>query len=430
MNIRIKTKEIYIFLAFFFLLFPSLQGSVGIVTGKSIYICSVLGVLFCYMYNRKLKKTIVLSKNDLIWIFLIFIVLLNNYDIKQGKFIQILDLFVIILFYIFLNNGTSNRTNWFKYFWDVAKVLCSIHFVLGLFFLANKSLLFSEIIPRFTLTDNGYNLLVNAINNGYMTGICNHYSKMGTYMALGTIAFSGVLFKTSRKKLEYVILLAFIIGLAMTGKRGPLLFTIIALFITWFIFSKKNLTQKKIIKTIGIALVFLIVFGIAYLKIPQISSIISRFMESDSLEEATNGRIDFFWESAISMFKDKPLFGYGWRSFRENSLNGNDAHNIYLQLLAETGIVGFAIFMIFTFMSLYYTYKGVHYYSRIQKEDNAFVYVKMAFAYQIFFILYGITGNPLYDGQCYIPYFICCIIGWTFYFTKRRGKKNEDCISN
>ena len=46
-------------------------------------------------------------------------------------------------------------------------------------------------------------------------------------------------------------------------------------------------------------------------------------------------------------------------------------------------------------------------------SDEQNVALKMAFAYQIFFLLYGITGNSLYDPQCYYPYIICCAMGYS-----------------
>lgn len=63
--------------------------------------------------------------------------------------------------------------------------------------------------------------------------------------------------------------------------------------------------------------------------------------------------------SAIEMFKDKPLFGHGPKSFRVKCLEekyypegcSTHPHNTYLQLLSETGIIGFlAVFGLFLFL--------------------------------------------------------------------------------
>ena len=32
----------------------------------------------------------------------------------------------------------------------------------------------------------------------------------------------------------------------------------------------------------------------------------------------------------------------------------------------------------------------------------------ISFCIQVFFLLYGITGNPIYDKEMFIPYFVAC----------------------
>ena len=60
-----------------------------------------------------------------------------------------------------------------------------------------------------------------------------------------------------------------------------------------------------------------------------------------------NGRVAL-WKLAWQGFRTSPVFGHGWGSFAEIApLSGNqqvtNAHCIYLQLLYETGVVGFLI---------------------------------------------------------------------------------------
>ncbi len=58
------------------------------------------------------------------------------------------------------------------------------------------------------------------------------------------------------------------------------------------------------------------------------------------------------WQVAIAMVRDRPWLGHGWGTFvglapayrpRPTGLYYDHAHNDYLELLAETGIVGFAL---------------------------------------------------------------------------------------
>jgi O-antigen ligase len=69
---------------------------------------------------------------------------------------------------------------------------------------------------------------------------------------------------------------------------------------------------------------------------------------------------DSLLRTAFNMFKDKPIFGHGPKMFRIKCKNEkyatgitpceNHPHNFYLQLLAETGIIGF----LFLFVALNY----------------------------------------------------------------------------
>ena len=73
-----------------------------------------------------------------------------------------------------------------------------------------------------------------------------------------------------------------------------------------------------------------------------------------------SGFHDSHYRTAYNMFKDKPLFGHGPKMFRIKCKNEKFAvgimpcsthpHNFYLQLLAETGIIGF----LFLFTALSY----------------------------------------------------------------------------
>src|SRR5207244_3338596 len=67
------------------------------------------------------------------------------------------------------------------------------------------------------------------------------------------------------------------------------------------------------------------------------------------------------WDTAWNLFKQSPIAGVGWGNFV--MLYGDylkvswippeefDVHNIYLQLLAETGVIGFAIFFSLMFLA-------------------------------------------------------------------------------
>lgn len=67
----------------------------------------------------------------------------------------------------------------------------------------------------------------------------------------------------------------------------------------------------------------------------------------DRLAAYSNGRMPL-WRAAWNCFLDSPVFGNGWGSYtpavKDAGLGyATNAHNIYLQVLCETGIVGFVL---------------------------------------------------------------------------------------
>jgi O-antigen ligase len=61
------------------------------------------------------------------------------------------------------------------------------------------------------------------------------------------------------------------------------------------------------------------------------------------------------WEKAMNYFKEQPLFGIGFDNFRQ--AEGWITHSMFLRILAEEGVVGMTIWVIFTIVLLLKSYK-------------------------------------------------------------------------
>jgi hypothetical protein len=82
--------------------------------------------------------------------------------------------------------------------------------------------------------------------------------------------------------------------------------------------------------------------GVAGLAAKKLLS--SRMDELDAGEESAAGRVDA-WYSGLEMFRENPLFGVGPGNFTE--YNELTAHNSFVLVLAETGFVGFVLWLAF-----------------------------------------------------------------------------------
>jgi len=80
----------------------------------------------------------------------------------------------------------------------------------------------------------------------------------------------------------------------------------------------------------------------------------SNVMEVGGVELDTVGRKEL-WDKAKLYFKQEPLLGIGFDTFRHRE--GMITHSMFLKILAEQGLVGMAIFVVFTTIILYQSYK-------------------------------------------------------------------------
>ena len=97
-------------------------------------------------------------------------------------------------------------------------------------------------------------------------------------------------------------------------------------------------------------------FGRSAIIITLATIVVAGFLGIDSiLDRFLNAPRDIgiryteIWKPAVAMFMDNPIFGHGWGTFaglessyrsRPNGLYYEYSHNDYLQVLAETGVVG------------------------------------------------------------------------------------------
>jgi len=165
------------------------------------------------------------------------------------------------------------------------------------------------------------------------------------------IPFSlGLMMKSGRieKKFLYGFLgVVSTIALFFTTSRGGIL-SFLAGIVVFVLFS----SRKGISKTILIPICMFVVILAGYLLFFGISPILERFAESSV---TTDSRL-VAWRGTLSAFSDYPVFGSGLGTFQHIfkvyqpeglRLYWNHAHNDYLELLLELGIVGTLIVMLF-----------------------------------------------------------------------------------
>lgn len=160
------------------------------------------------------------------------------------------------------------------------------------------------------------------------------------------IAFSFFLYKKKNRILEISVLFLMFLSLLFTFSRGGyigfLVFFIFAL-ILYFYHFKKKINRNTLFGAIAILMISGGIFTTTIFG--------ERFLSSFSMSDVSNnGRLGI-WERSLEVFKQNPLLGAGLGSlpiFFQPSLSIKspiNAHNTYLDIASELGIIGLILFL-------------------------------------------------------------------------------------
>jgi hypothetical protein len=225
---------------------------------------------------------------------------------------------------------------------------------------------FSQVIQLFHLETRvapfvvAYNVIVERRPFGNMAQ-ANH---LATYIAF---AMAGALFLVQTRRLAVGIWLLvstiFAVGLALTVSRGPWLqMGVIVVAGFWMAFAQirsepmLRRSNREWIIPIALAVLFFVVNALIrwanvryHLELGQ--SAADRFKDAGQIAPRLA-----LWKYGWTMFRTHPLLGVGWGEFPSyqyelvKTLGGveiaNNSHDIFIDLLAKTGLIGVAIVLL------------------------------------------------------------------------------------
>lgn len=406
MKTKINLRNIIIYLGLFLILLYPFNATIDTVIYPNSLVCliSVIFGLFCLIITKNKggikKKTAVTFA---ITVVIILMTLINNYYIIERRTLRVA-LFTAYLFLPFvfcLNEDLEKPLYNMLVFFSLEHIIGTF---LQLFF---NGFYTNSILPIICEGKTSCTAIGNNYH-GYMTGFTTFFSTNAIYLSISTLLFYSEMLKNKNKKSIALFILS-IIALFTTGKRAHLIFTIFCCLIVYLALKSKNII-KKYFKLLFFVVLSIFAFILLSRFIPEMTNIISRFEALIDKGDIMNNRSGLY-QLAFDMWDKHLLFGNGWGSFsyfyelyihNPLLLSYLDAHNVFIQLLCEVGLVGFIIFSSIMLLSLFKS-------SILSKKDietGTFI-----FSYQLFFLLYCFTGNPLYDPMSYVIYF--ALIGLT-----------------
>ena len=256
------------------------------------------------------------------------------------------------------------------------------------------------------------------IRYGQFSGLIGDRSFAAIAMCTGIYAEFAAVFAGARLTKRSLVSIAIcLVAMLLTGKRITIIMLLGGLLIVMLLSNSRKIRKA----VIGILAVLIVLAAIAMAVLPQTQVALYRVVEGLS-DTTFNDRIHF-WTTAWDMFLQKPVFGWGLGSYLSyNYLFGDGirqyAHNMYLQLLAERGIVGTALTLFVFIASFIVTLQTLRVKSRENvrngqttkpygKADIGYTLCMFSLMSQVGFLIYGMTGYPIYNLHQGFFYAIC-----------------------
>ena len=370
------------------------------------------------------------------WIVLSFILIIDlrkkTVSFSRGQGLVWLEWTAMILL-LLIGNSTQENAFWVTLRTLSLMILCmtlcmvkmpEMRFlpwmVAGVGYIHVLATLFLFLVPSaYSFVERAYGYVPSGTNNGamgYRAGITFHYSLNGlliilVVLVLGAFIAADVVFKKRRRLFLWILFAAAGFALILTAKRGPLLCGVLC-FIGLYFLCYPNKIFRTSVKLLLVGALIAVILFILVPRIPVLNAVYQRFTTVGDDAES-HGRLKM-WEFAWQMFKQRPILGYGWDSFtvyfkKTGIYVGNlpHAHNVYLQLLAERGIVGLLCFLAAVLTPFFRTVSLLVKRQTKNLSYDATVFLFLSFLFQVFFILYSATDGTLYGVAFYFyPLFV------------------------
>ncbi len=372
-----SSKEKFIFFSFpaiLFSLIPIFLITGPFLTDLSVSLICILFLTYCFK-----KKNFSYFKNKyfvfflIFWIYLILNSLINNFNLDSLKisfFYFRYGVFVVAI-YIFLDEDDK----FIKHFFYCIFV-CFVALVLDGYY------------QYFV----GENILGWQNSSSRTSSFFGDEKILGSYLSRLWPIFFGlsIILLNNKNKLFYFLILIFILSEALiflSGDRTAFFYiNLSAIFV--ILFSQKLLKLRLMTLSMSILLLLIISFINPTAKERVIDHTLNQMNLTDKRDNDQSIHIftkvhTHLYVTAYNMFSENKILGVGVKNFRnfcgdKKYIYNNDRrlscsshpHNSYLQILTETGIIGFAflITVVFYFCKLiikhlFFKFKGKYYFN-------------------------------------------------------------------
>lgn len=288
-----------------------------------------------------------------------------------------------------------------------------------------------SIVVLYTIAHHAMNGFSGKSAHWVMTPFYNDHTAYGAALAVYIVMCAGYLFmpnvKKNKKIANVLILCLLVVAIILSFCRASWISLIAALGVFACILLK--------IKFKFIATTVVVLAGLFFVFQQQIFEVLERNDQDasgnlvENIQSITNISTDASnlerinrWNSAIRLFKERPVFGWGpgtyqfvYAPFQEsrnktiittNMGNGGNAHSEYIGALAEMGVIGSLLVVILVVVMIY---TGLTTYRRAKNKESKVLVLASTLALIGYFV-HGILNNFLDTDKLAVPIWSCMAI--------------------
>ena len=308
--------------------------------------------LFCYWLGLDRKRLFFPKGTSLFLVGMVYIIISGFFSGIVGYAGDALyTAFRLVLYFISMIMVVSFvqfRKDWIAYVSKVAFALALIHaFFVYLEFLA-PSVYFAVDFQGWEHTKSARDFM----KAGAYVGLPGQTSDTAMSLCIGLV-FSLYIFNLNlRKKKKWWILVGQLILLTsifLTQRRMTTGLACVVFAYEFLVFFNGRTKLFGVLFSV----LFLLFFG--WEAIPGLASVLGKMDRYMDMGDITSGRT-VLWAKALSLFIDSPFLGSGWGAYVTKFDGGfaGAAHNSFLQLLGELGVIGFVCFFSYHIMCLHF----------------------------------------------------------------------------
>lgn len=363
------------------------------------YLILVSAISFCLNYkNCNLLK---LDRIQFIWVayaLSVFINVFSSSDItKSLSFAKLLIAMIIVVLFFSKADGIPKISG---------KLVAILAICLSL-----------SVIWEFIDYESFRNVAMNLfsidlyIEISSLKGSFNRYVGFGVYSGpsacLIIYGICAALAYMKKNLLFYIVVGIDLIAILLTGSRTLLLL----IAIVWICYQLylRSVAEKKITGSkVLLYFVAIVAIGFAVYNFVLKNSSSLRLLDGSASNKSVNTRFALYGY-AILLFTKNPILGTGINTFLNfstlnSSLENTYTHNLILQSLAEQGIIGGLLLISAIVMTFVYIL-------RMWRNGLRTNSMKFSILVQIVFMIYSMVGNPFYDINLRLVYFVAVMIG-------------------